>query len=128
MDVRELLNAVDMKYPNDVEQAHKWEWITTLDKLLRDESLLTHHLSVWEEKKSEEIQQMTVARSDYEPLVQPPYQEVYVHYIAMQMALINLDNDAYANESALYNNALLTWKNMFNRTHRSRYDGDRWRF
>lgn len=127
MEVRDILAEVDLKYPNDVDTAHKWGWITQMDKLLLDEVLKTHELKVCEEKKAAEIESMTTARSDYEPLAQPPYQDVYIHYLAMQMAMINADTDAYNNESALYNNALLTYKNMFNRTHRTKETGKRWR-
>ena len=55
MNVMEILAEVDMKYPNDVEQAHKWGWITTLEKLLLDECLRTHEISEAEQKKAEEI-------------------------------------------------------------------------
>lgn len=127
MTVEEILANVDLLYPNDVQQEHKWSWITQIDKLLLDECLLTHELKVCEERKAEEIAGMTTARRDYEPLAQPPYHDVYLHYIASKMAQINLDTDQYTNESALYNNALLTYKNMFNRTHRSKETGGRWR-
>lgn len=128
MNVMEILAEVDMKYPNDVELAHKWSWITTLEKLLLDECLRTHEISVAEQKKGEEISALKDVDRDYEPLAQPPYYEVYVHFLAMQIALVNTDTDEYANEQTLYNNALLTYKKWFNRTHRSRGNRDKWRF
>ena len=127
MTVNEILAQVDLKYPNDVETAHKWEWIVQIDKLLLDECLMTHELKVCEEKKADEIAAMVTASRDYEPLAQPPYHDIYVHYIALQMALINMDTDAYGNEMALYNTALMSYKNMFNRTHRIRESGPKWR-
>lgn len=128
MTVEEILVAADTLYPNDVKTPTKWGWITQLEKMLLDETLKTHELKICEENKAQEIEGMTELRLDYEPLAQPPYQDVYVHYIAMQMAGINADTDAYNNESTLFNNALLTYKNMFNRTHRSRDSGTKWRF
>ena len=127
MNVMEILAEVDMKYPNDVETAHKWSWITTQEKLLLDECLLTHEISEAEQKKAEEISALKDVDRDYEPLAQPPYYEVYVHFLGMQIALVNTDTDEYANEQTLYNNALLTYKKWFNRTHRSRGNGYKWR-
>ena len=128
MNVMDILAEVDMKYPNDVEQAHKWTWITTLEKQLLDECLLTHEISETELKKAAAIYAMQNVGRDYEPLAQPPYHEVYVHFLGMQIALVNVDTDQYENEQALYNNALLTYKNWFNRTHRSKSKATKWRF
>ena len=46
----------------------------------------------------------------------------------MQIALVNTDTDQYENEQTLYNNALLTYKNWFNRTHRARIAGPKFLF
>lgn len=128
MNVMEILAEVDMKYPNDVDPAHKWSWITTLEKQLLDECLLTHMISREEQQKAAEISRMKDLDRDYEPLAQPPYHEVYVHFLGMQIALVNTDTDQYDNEQTLYNNALLTFKNWFNRTHRSNGNKLKWRF
>ena len=81
-----------------------------------------------EAEKAAQIAGMETLEAGYEPLAQPPYQDVYIHYVAAEIAAINADTDAYTNESTLYNNALLTYKNYFNRTHRSLDGGQRWRF
>lgn len=128
MNVMQILAEVDMKYPNDVELAHKWGWITTLEKQLLDECLMTHEISEAEQQKAAEIFAMKDLDRDYEPLAQPPYYEVYVHFVGMQIALVNTDTDQYENEQTLYNNALLTYKNWFNRTHRARGSKLKWRF
>lgn len=128
MNVMQILAEVDSKYPNDVEQAHKWSWITTLEKQLLDECLMTHEISAEEQQKAAEIARMKALDRDYEPLAQPPYYEVYVHFLGMQIALINTDTDQYDNEQTLYNNALLTYKKWFNRTHRAGGSKLKWRF
>lgn len=128
MDVMQILAEVDMKYPNDVDMAHKWTWITMLEKLFLNECLLTHEISEEEQKKAEEIHALKDVDRDYRPLAQPPYYEVYVHFVSMQIALINTDNEQYENEQTLYNNALLTYKKWFNRTHRARGSKQKWRF
>lgn len=128
MDVRDILIDVDMKYPNDVETEHKWTWITQMEKLLLHECLLTHELSEEEMNRAAALYALENVDRDYKPLAQPPYQDIYIHYLGMQIALLNVDTDQYENEQTLYNNALLAYKNWFSRTHRARIAGDKWRF
>ena len=128
MTVEEILAEVDMKYPNDVDKAHKWGWITQLEKLIVDECFLTHIISDQEKERVKRAVETVTFSRDYLPLAQPPYQDVYIHYLSSKIAQLNVDTDAYENESTLFNNALLTYKNMFNRTHRSIDKGQRWRF
>ena len=128
MTVKELLEEVDSKHPNNVDTVYKWGRITQAEQLLLDECLKTHEISVAEQKKAAEIAALRMVDADYEPLAQPPYHDLYIHYVAAQIAALNADTDAYTNEATLYNNALLTYKNWFNRTHRSIDNGQRWRF
>lgn len=51
------------------------------------------------------------------------YAEVYRRYVDAQIAMAACDTDAYENAQALHNNALLTYKNYFNRTHRGKAGG-----
>lgn len=127
MTVRDILNDVDLKYPNDAEEAPKRQWLLTIEKQLLDECLLTHVLTDAEQERAEEMAEMTDAAADYEPLAQPPYQDLYLHYVAAQIALVNVDTEQYENEQQLYNSALLTYKNWFNRTHRTLIRDNRWR-
>ena len=128
MTVQDILAEVDMKYPNDVETAHKWAWITQLEKMLLNECLLTHELTEQEKNQAAAIYAMENAHGNYEPIAQPPYQDIYIHYLGMQIALVNVDNDQYENEQTLYNNALLAYKNWFSRNHRAKLAVDKWRF
>ena len=128
MTAGDILAQIDRQYPNNVDSRDKWDLIKQMEKLLLDECLATHELSVWEENKAAEIAALDPMQADYIPLAQPPYHDLYIHYAAAQIAGLNADTDAYQNESALYNNALLTYKNMFNRTHRTKDSGQRWRF
>ena len=128
MTVRDILIDIDLKNPNDVMQEHKWGWITTVEKQLLDECLLSHGLNEDELKKAASMYAMENVSSEYKPIAQPPYHDVYIHYVNAQIALVNMDNDAYTNEQTLYNNALLTFKNYFNRSHRARVGGTKFRF
>lgn len=128
MTIRDLLEDVDRLYPNQADPEYKWARITQIEKMLRDECLLTHQISEAEAQKAAEIASHDTLPADYEPIAQPPYHDLYIHYAAAQIAAINADSDGYANQSTLFNNALLTYKNYFNRTHRSLDGGQRWRF
>lgn len=128
MTIDEMLTEIDRKHPNNVDHAYKWGKITQMEKFLLDECLKTHQISTEEAEKAAEIASMETLEAGYEPLAQPPYHDLYIHYVAAEIAAINADTDNYQNESTLYNNALLTYKNYFNRTHRSLDGGQRWRF
>ena len=128
MTVRDLLVDIDLKNPNDVLEEHKWGWIVTVEKQLLDECLLTHELSEEEMQQAARMFAMEHITSDYRPLAQPPYHELYIHYVNSQISLSNLDNESYANEQTLYNNALLTFKNYWNRHHRSKAGGKKVKF
>ena len=119
MTVKDLLADIDLKNPNDVQESVKRGWLLTQEKLLLDEVLHTHVITAEEAEKAEAIADLGAMDDDYEPLVQPPYQDLYIHYVNAQIALANVDTVAYENAQALYNNALLTYKNWFNRTHRT---------
>lgn len=128
MTIDEMLEEIDRKYPNNVDKVFKWGKITQMEKYLLDECLKTHQISPAEAEKAAEIAGMETLEAGYTPLAQPPYHDLYIHFVAAEIAAINADTDAYGNESALYNNALLTYKNYFNRMHRSLDGGQRWRF
>ena len=119
MTVKELLADIDLKNPNDVQDHVKRNWILTQEKLLLDEVLQTYVLSSEEAEQAEALADLGSLDDDYEPLAQPPYHELYIHYVNAQIGLANVDTVAYQNAQALYNNALLTYKNKFNRTHRT---------
>ncbi len=125
---RELLYDIDRKNPNDVQESIKRKWLLDLEKLMLHEVLETHVLSPEEERKAREIAAMEDMTDDYAVLAQPPYQEAYIQYVNAQIALLNVDTTAYENAQALYNNALLTYKNRFNRTHRTGNTVRGWRF
>ncbi|MBQ9342790.1 MAG: hypothetical protein IJT99_01200 [Clostridia bacterium] len=119
MTVKDLLADIDLKNPNDVQPEIKRGWLLTQEKQLLHEVLHTHMLTSEEKEKAAALADLVTLDDDYEPVAQPPYQDLYIHYVNAQIALANVDTVAYENAQALYNNALLTYKNWFNRTHRT---------
>ena len=126
--VKDILADVDLKNPNDVPVETKYGWLTVVEKQLLDECMLTHELSEDELQKAASMYAMEQVGDEYVLLAQPPYHDLYVQWVNAQIALVNLDNDAYANYQTLFNNALLTFKNYFNRTHRARIGGPKFLF
>lgn len=128
MTAGEIIAQVDELNPNDVTEARKLAWMLYLEKQLLDEVLMTHVLTDAEQQRADDIAALEEVDTDYVMLVQPPYSDLYRHYLDMQICLANVDNESYENAQTLYNNALLTYKNWFNRTHRAKVAGERWRF
>ena len=53
-------------------------------------------------------------------LVQPPYDELYRHYVEAQIHYANGEMERYNNACAAWNNALLTYRDFWCRSHMSR--------
>ena len=53
-------------------------------------------------------------------LVQPPYDELYRHYVEAQIHYANGEMERYNNACAAWNNALLTYRDFWCRSHMPR--------
>lgn len=120
MTIEECIAKIDRLYPNDIEADEKREWIMALELMLRDEVMDTHYLNPEECEKQMKMTKAEISKEGYELLVQAPYDNVYIHWVNSQIAVLNVDNESYNNEAQRYNSALLTYKNYFNRTHTPR--------
>lgn len=125
MTLTEMLGQIDKLNPNDMDAEQKRAWILQLEKQICDETLDTHELGAEEAEKRAYIGAAEGLADDYELLVPTQYAEVYRRYVDAQIAMAACDTDAYENAYTLHNNALLTYKNYFNRTHRPLKTG-RW--
>ena len=123
MTVAQLLSQIDQLNPNDMGNAQKTAWILTLEKQLADEVLDTHQLSAQEEAQRQRIHALQSLSAEDVLLAPDQYAEVYRRYVDAQIAMAACDTVAYENAQALHNNALLTYKNYFNRTHRGKAGG-----
>lgn len=126
--VRDLLTENNIRNPNDVPQELKWGWITQIEKLLVDDCFATHQLNAEETQAAEKVKNSEHVGLDDALLAQPPYNEMYNHYLDAQIAILNGDTEAFNISTQMYNNALLTYHNYFNRTHRGKSKGEKWRF
>lgn len=58
---------------------------------------------------------------DTELLVRDPYTDVYLWYLFSRINLRNKELDEYNNSMTMFNNAMLTFQDYWNRTHRAIY-------
>lgn len=126
--LRDLLTENNLRNPNDVPQEMKWGWVTQLEKLICDDLYDTHQLTNEEWADAQRVNTQEHTGLDDKLLAQPPYNDVYLHYLDAQIAILNGDTEAYQISTQMYNNALLTYQNWFNRTHRAKLAVERWRF
>ena len=89
--VKQVLEQVDAMLPNQYTTAEKRRW------LLQAEGFVDTVL-----------------------LVQPPYDELYRHYVEAQIHYANGEMERYNNACAAWNNALLTYRDFWCRSHMPR--------
>lgn len=87
--------------------------------------LSAHDGIVWEEVLSryEHPPEMPAYGTDTNPdttelMIPAPWDEMYPHYLAMQIDLAHHDTDRYNNEADAYAAIRRAWANDYNRTHR----------
>lgn len=126
MKVSEMIGKFDNLRPNHIEDGTKREWLSDLETLLINEVVLTHEVPAWvaehetylkyQETKGREV--LFDDHSDGELLLPLPYAtDVYFWWMASKTDLMEGNTDKYQNDMQLYNNAVLTYKDWYNRTY-----------
>lgn len=126
MTVSEIIGKVDHLRPNQMEYDDKIEFLSDLELMLINEVILTHEIPEWvAEHETYQKYILTNGREplhdkaeDGELLIPAPYgRDVYYWYLVSRMDVIEGDADRYENDFQMYNNALLTYKDWYNRTY-----------
>ena len=126
MKISEMIGKFDNLRPNHIEDGTKREWLSDLELLLINEVVLTHEVPVWIAEHETYLKYLeTNGReklfddySDGELLAPAPYAtDVYFWWLASKTDLMEGNTDKYQNDMQLYNNALLTYKDWYNRTY-----------
>lgn len=100
----------DALRPNAIGFDQKLSWLADLDELIYREIVMTH--------EHEEGTTFKRYETGEEELIAPsPYDEVYHHFLAMQISLAGREIAMYNNDKTLYNNAYLTFQDYYNREH-----------
>ena len=99
-----VLQQVDTLLPNQYTMAEKLRWLTQAEGFVRREIL-------GEQEELPALQETT------ELCIQPPYEELYRHYVEAQIHYGNGEMSRYNNAAAAWNNAFATYRDYYTRTH-----------
>lgn len=133
MKVSALIEQYNMERPNEVEDSAKVSMLKKIEHIIINEVILTHEFN-----KDDAPMEMSVTGSTLhinkggnltqhldsfgmhiELLIPEPYEDVYTFFLDMRIAFNNNDMKRYNVASAMYNNALLTYQQYYNRTHKA---------
>ena len=113
MTLMEAMHRADALKPNSYSSAEKIKWLSILDGLVKKKIIDTHEggedvtFNGYEEDSD-----LTT-----ELLVPAPYDDIYVHWLTMQIDLNNGEYARYNNSAMVYNSAYQDFANHYNRTH-----------
>ena len=113
MTIIELITDVDALHPNGYDQAYKVQWLSQLDRRIKNDIIDTH-------EGGEDI-----VFNDYHPdedldtklLVPRPYDEVYRYWLEAQIDYLNGEYKRYNNSMAMFYTAYSAYERHYNRTH-----------
>ena len=113
MTVNEAITALDTLRHNNIPREVKIAWLSRLDGI------------IWREVISCHDGTDSAQFSGYDPesdgsemlLAEEPYDEVYIEYLKMKVDAENAEISKYNNDAYLFNSALSSFKNYYNREH-----------
>ena len=116
MTLGEAIFLVDDLKPNQVEEARKIEWLSRLDQRVFDELICRHK---GDENTPEHFDGYTQETDrDTALLIPAPYDEVYRFYLELHIDRVNLENDKYNDDSAMFNELWDQYARKYHREHR----------
>ena len=104
---RDIIALVDGYRPNALDEQLKVWWLVTLDGQIATEVMLMDVAEVRELMNCEYPEIM-----DYQPLVEFPHEELYLHYLEAKILYTNEEYSSYQNAMESFNaayNAYTTW-------------------
>ena len=124
MTIAEAISNVDKLKPNGYTERQKMSWLSNLDGVIFKEVFLTH-----ENSPIESFEGYDNAPMDTELLIPYPYDEdVYNYFLQKNIDKENGEIAKYNQSAVLYNNALLSFLNYYNRNHMPIGKGSRFVF
>lgn len=108
--VKQVLEQVDAMLPNQYTTAEKRRWLLQAEGFVVREVHQPHAGGEETEVPPEDTGEDTVL------LVQPPYDELYRHYVEAQIHYCNGEIARYNSAAANWNNGLLTYRDYVCRT------------
>lgn len=125
MKITELFDKVDTLRPNQVRDDIKRSWLSEVEMLLINEVVLTHevperirnHETYIKFLENEGVGNVYDEKSTGELIAQAPYDELYYWWMMSKLDLVERNTEQYINDSQMYNNIYLTYKQWYNRNH-----------
>lgn len=113
MTIQAAIYRIDSLKPNSFSTEQKIAWLSELDGMVHKELVLLHENPVPDVFTGYDggTDQAT------ELLVPFPHDDMYQHYLAMQMDLANAELGKYQNDKTLFNSAYLTYSDYYTREH-----------
>jgi hypothetical protein len=113
MTIIEAIHGINTVKPNSYDQALKVKWLSTLDGIIKRETIDTHEGSedVVFNGYTEDSNPLT------ELLVPAPYDDIYIRYLEMQIDYANGEYGKYNNSRVMYNETYSAFKRYYNRIH-----------
>lgn len=133
MTVAGIIEQFNTENPNQVDDNLKMNWLRKVEKSIIDTILRTHeHSPEDDEDMSLKVVGSTLViknagdmeshinsfNMDTDLYVPEPYDDLYIYYLAQRIAMNQHDTKAYNVATTQYNNALLTYQQFYNRTHK----------
>ena len=103
----QLLGRVDALLPNQYSRAEKMQWLAQAEGFV-----------LREVRQAEGA--LPEVTEGYVLTAEPPYDELYRHYVEAQIHYANGEMERYNNACAAWNNALLTYRDFWCRSHMPR--------
>ena len=126
MTIEKAIFQVDELKPNQVAKAQKIAWLSHLDRRVFTEVFSTHEPGADTPTAFSGYTQDTPP--DTELLAKPPYDDLYPHFLAIQVDLTNLEYDKYNNDLLLFNSAWGQFARAYHREHRFKQSANALKF
>ena len=124
MTIMEAISRIDILKPNSYTEKEKILWLSTLDGIIKEQIIDTHegHEGIPFEEYTGDTPTETKL------LVPPPYDDIYLKWLEMQMDYTNGEYAKYNNSVAAYNTAYQAYANWYNRNNMPLSQGTRFNF
>lgn len=114
MTVASIIEQYNTERPNQIDDGLKIGWLKKCEMMIVDTIIKRHKGSPSDEVLDKHIEDFDM---DTDLLIDEPYDDLYIYYLDQRIALDQNDTKRYNTSATMYNNALLTYQQKYNREH-----------